>query len=797
MATARPPGGGGTPTARINLDLSVFRGAPAVAREAGQGVAREITNAFRLVQNEQRIAVAQAQQALAAVRAQQSQITATSKAESAERIAAAKAESVAKQQQARVDAATAIEEERRKTAAFKSEISERNRAQRASQVSGAAFRQGTASFIGSAFGGPIGGIAGALSGGTAGIGLAAGLAVREGVGFALEASQTAVAYDRQRVAALNLAGSQDKLNQLLVAYDRASGGAIDKATALSNVTRLQATGFAKTGAELERFVSGVRGSSIAMGKEQDEISQEVQLAISNRSFKRLDQIGLGVQEVTDRIAELRSANKGLSQDAAFSEAVLGLLDQKFGALTRSAEGQATGVERLTVAWKNYRLELGNRVQPVVNSSAGFLEKVLIGNTVLMQAGINPVGFSATPLGGNTPNTPRNTPLPSLLPSAANQSGNTRPRPFRAGTAYDRDQEAVFVDRWKALGDVNSQVSDSIADQNRNFGRQRAKTESDYQKGVLREEQDFARQRINQERKFNLSLLDIAQDSARQRARWEADTQRAIEKRRQDRDERIDDLNADFAKDQEKREKDHWKRMLDAAADYDAVAIREEQERFADEAKEQKEAHEDQINDAKEAFKEFEDEQRDSLQRRIDEQRENDELRIAEMKQAFEDQKIEEDAQREVMRQRREDDHADQMIEMDNQHAEDIQQLKDHAQARRDEIEEQFKEDLAAVGIYVDGYQKEINRIVAAAVNSGRAYINGLVPGAGHPSQADPYDDGSFSPTLTPAPNRANTTISRVVNFNEGAIVIQSYTGEDDEAFAHRVAEEVVKILEDD
>src|SRR5687767_11577044 len=71
--------------------------------------------------------------------------------------------------------------------------------------------------------------------------------------FAVEADKVATSYRRQSVAARELAGSQEQLNALLETYDDATGGAVSKAQALSDVVRLQAVGFADSAEELERF----------------------------------------------------------------------------------------------------------------------------------------------------------------------------------------------------------------------------------------------------------------------------------------------------------------------------------------------------------------------------------------------------------------------------------------------------------------------------------------------------------------------------------------------------------------
>jgi len=211
----------------------------------------------------------------------------------------------------------------------------------------------------------------------AGIGTGIGAAYKLGQ-LALDADSIATAYNRQHVAAVSLAGSQEKLNELLSTYDRVTGGAIDKATALSDVTRLQAIGFADTTDELEQFVTAARGISVAMGSNQDYVISQLTLAIANQSTKRLDQIGLGVTEVEKRIEDLKRADGSLTQEQAYQNAVLGIAIEKYGKLAKSAEAQATGAEKAEKAWKDLKLQLGETLGGPTGGVLTGLSNELIG-----------------------------------------------------------------------------------------------------------------------------------------------------------------------------------------------------------------------------------------------------------------------------------------------------------------------------------------------------------------------------------------------------------------------------------
>lgn len=324
MATPRPPGGQGTatPRARIGVDLSELRAAPAAARRYAQETAREIETAFGRAQREQAAAdrqrIAELRAALTqrrvAVRAAareelETQRQAQREQQALERQRLAELRAALTQRRVAVRAALRAElEERRRAAAEQRALAQQQAAAERQILAQQQARRGQiAAFAGAALGGPVGALAGAALGGAA-VPAAIGLAVAQAGRFAVEADTLATAYRRQEVAARNLAGSQAQLNRLMAAYAEATGGAINRAQSLADVTRLQAVGFADSAEELTRFTVASRGAAIAMGQSQDYILSQVQLAIANQSLMRLDQIGLGVEEVTERIDELRAAN---------------------------------------------------------------------------------------------------------------------------------------------------------------------------------------------------------------------------------------------------------------------------------------------------------------------------------------------------------------------------------------------------------------------------------------------------------------------------------------------------------
>lgn len=797
MANARPPStsASGTPQARIGIDLTAMRAAVGVARESGRQAAREISQAFRTVQNEQRLALEQARQTTVALRAQQTQISAVARAESQVRVQQARAESVAQQQAARAAASVAIEQERRKTAAFNAAARERQRAQAQSG--------GLGQFAGAALGG-IGGPAGAVLGGIAGgsPAIAGGLALSAGVRAAFDATQLAVAYDRQRIAAINLAGSQQRLNGLLAAYDRAAGGGISRTEALSNVTKLMSVGFADSTEEITQFTRAIRGISIALGASQDTVTQNLILELFSQRGMRLDQLGLQYDKVRQRADELRVADSNLTQQQAYQNAVLEQAEERYGKLADSAEGQRSGAERLADTWENLRLEMGKELKPDVDQATNDLNDFL---NLLIKIRQEHRQFQQDATSSRARQEGRVDPFGSSY--SRTSIGRVTPQPFGSGggAAFDPDQVNALRRRDEGFADIERQSTRARLDETRAYGRQVENIERSYQKTVLREAEDFARQRANAERKLNLAILDVAEQSARQRVQWEAETERQIAEARSKTADRIADIEEKYNRDQERRAAQHRDNLIDAAGRLDAKAVAEEQRNFARASQDAKQARDEQIADARDALNEQITEQRAALQRRIDEQAANDAQRIEDMKAAFALQTAQEDAERAIRLQRQAEDHDDQLVELARQHADRIQQIKDQAADERAQFTEQSNIFLEEVGVHNQAWLDEQKRINDGVLQRHTELLNAqrqalLTPG--HPSLADPYDARQtpfpYVPPVAPSANSGGVNNSRTssVTISEGAIQILPAYGQSPTDIAGAVRDALGRILQD-
>lgn len=225
--------------------------------------------------------------------------------------------------------------------------------------------------VGAAGGNVLGGLAGVALGGLAGYASMQGAQMLAGQVRAID--ETGAAYRRAEQSASMLVGSQERLNDLMAKMDEISGGAATSMEKLSTITQMTALGFADTTEEFERFQRGVAGASMATGFNQSYTQQQLMLAIANQSTMRLDQLGLSISETEARIEELKNSTTGLSDQQIYAEAVLGLLNEKYGDLVDVAADNVTELQKLSVALTDARVAAAAWAQQnVLNPAAGEL-----------------------------------------------------------------------------------------------------------------------------------------------------------------------------------------------------------------------------------------------------------------------------------------------------------------------------------------------------------------------------------------------------------------------------------------
>lgn len=661
------------------------------------------------------------------------------------------------------------------------------------------------------------------------IGIAGGVAgVAQVVRFGVEVTKLATAYERQEVAALSLAGSQEKLNSLLAAYQSATGGAVDNAQALADVTRLQAIGFADSAAELDNFARAARGISIATGQSQDYIISQLQLAIANQSTMRLDQLGLGVQEVKQRIDELKTANSSLTTEMAYQQAVLGLAEDKVGDLTKSAAGQASEVEKLEIAWKNLRLELGRTVERPANSVAGVLAKVV-------DALASEVGRAERVMAEYEANWGIGVSPPWLASIQAAQ----RTDRSEANPEVDR----AIADWHRGTLEIERQAANDRLQATRQFEQQRTSTIRQYEQTIAREAEDFARSRLRSEQDYAISLSRMHRDIAQREARQLADLERTISDARTDAaerasdrqialderiaetraqsNERIAEMEADFARRRVRAQRDHADRLRDAAANLDAVAVREAQRDFrnrqrdaqedfnerigkerANEAKRLEElnkAHAKQTADEAKALQRRIDQANAAYRRQLEDARAADAQRIEDMAADFALRQQRENEDRATRLERLAEDHQAQLEEQVRAHEERMIQIADHEREELKEHNRAFDEQMASLNKYHAGYKEKEDAHYARSLAAYQQYLNAqeaelarrtAVQGPLASPWAGPVFGGGV-PTVVPS----SVNNSRAVSIT-APIQVFAATGQSPHDIAGAVRREIADLLEE-
>lgn len=592
-------------------------------------------------------------------------------------------------------------------------------------------------------------------------------------------NELSTAYARQNVAALSLAGSQQKLNALLASYDKVTGGAVAKAETLSQVTQLQAIGFADTTAELERFVTASRGISLATGRSQEFVVQQLQLAIANQSTMRLDQIGLGVEEVQARVDKLKTANNSLSDVIIYQNAVLGLAEEKYGALAKSVEAQATGLEKARKAWADLSLEIGESLGPATGGvlsgltgqlqglqnmlkgverdalAAGNALRGMGGGKVSPLPGSNPADFlNWDPIGAGADwlnnQLGLNQTIPTNIIGGSRGQGRGRGAPILPSEFTGEQmaaQRQAKIDFEQTIQDIERSAQEQRLDTTRSYESQRTETIANYGRQIAREAEDFARQRARAEAQFARQVLELRESAAKRESDWLEDLQKRIARLSADSgeriaeaqeatNERIAEIDEDYRRNRERAERQHKDNLLDAAARLDATAVFNERKRFAREQQDAQEAHRDAVGDAQEALQERIDQERENLAERIaqeqdahrerlEDAREADAERLADMQRDFEEQKRLEDEDRAVRLQRMAEDHAAQLASMASAHAEQLAEIERSKAEELKANQEAHLKDLEAAGLFNKQWKAIQDARQAEALRSWDQFWSGI------------------------------------------------------------------------
>lgn len=202
--------------------------------------------------------------------------------------------------------------------------------------------------------------------------LAGSFAVQQAVRFSVEMANLNTTLERSAFAFEHFSGGADQAATNMRAVQRAAGGMLTSFEAQNLAVMAMTQNLASNSVELSRITRIARGI-VAVSpviNDLDSAFSQLGLTIANQSVQRLDQLGTSASEIIPKVEALKAANKKLTDEQAFQAALLGTLETKFADLTDAAIYQASEMERLSVAWQNYRTEAA-RYFGFVNSIAGY------------------------------------------------------------------------------------------------------------------------------------------------------------------------------------------------------------------------------------------------------------------------------------------------------------------------------------------------------------------------------------------------------------------------------------------
>lgn len=168
-----------------------------------------------------------------------------------------------------------------------------------------------------------------------------------------------------------LAGGPDAAARSLENMREITGGVVDDMTLMRGANSLLLTGLASTNDQAAELVNLGYRLSAAMGVDAKEGIENLNAALLNNSFARLDTLGISAAAVRARVAELKE--EGYDMSEAFSQAVLEQGREKLERLGVAAMTGETAFARLTTRFQNAKSELAEFTAQGFEAGAQLIE----------------------------------------------------------------------------------------------------------------------------------------------------------------------------------------------------------------------------------------------------------------------------------------------------------------------------------------------------------------------------------------------------------------------------------------
>jgi hypothetical protein len=137
-----------------------------------------------------------------------------------------------------------------------------------------------------------------------------------------------------------------------------------------------ATGLATTSEELARLTNMSTQLGIAMGKGPAEAMSSFATVLTNQSTRALKEFGISATDVRNRVDELTAADKNLSKEDAFRQAVMEAGTALMTKIGDQSGTTAAGMARISSSIENLKNVAGDALLPIANMFLGFANDLI-------------------------------------------------------------------------------------------------------------------------------------------------------------------------------------------------------------------------------------------------------------------------------------------------------------------------------------------------------------------------------------------------------------------------------------
>lgn len=167
-----------------------------------------------------------------------------------------------------------------------------------------------------------------------------------------------------------LSGGAEQAASGLETMRAATGGIVDNMTLMKSANQLLLTGLAQTHEQAARLTTTAVRLGGALGHDAAASIENLNAALLNNSFVRLDTLGISATAVRERVRELTAA--GMDMSAAFAQATMEEGEQAILALGDAAFTAESPILRLQTDIENLHQQLAENFNVGVNATVNLL-----------------------------------------------------------------------------------------------------------------------------------------------------------------------------------------------------------------------------------------------------------------------------------------------------------------------------------------------------------------------------------------------------------------------------------------